>query len=113
MNRDTKIQDLIFEFNRNEKALGSFNIQIKFWEDICSLLNGYREIILKYYSEYLIDRREIENKPIISYQDTPSLLLGFLFDVSSSMSNTLYDLPAQSISEKDFQKAVSLLTFNI
>lgn len=37
MNRDTKIQDLIFEFNRNEKALGSFNIQIKFWEDICSL----------------------------------------------------------------------------
>lgn len=112
MNRDTKIQDLIFEFNRNEKALGSFNIQIKFWEDICGLLNGYREIILKYYSEYLIYRREIENKPLISYQETPSLLLGFLFDVSSSMSNTLYNLPAESISEKDFQKAVNLLTFN-
>jgi hypothetical protein len=96
--RDTTIQDLIKLISDKEKEAGGFEVHIKFWDDICSLLAEYPKIAKKYYSEFWGEQRRDKIAYDI-YEEHPSeitesspLLVGCLLDLSKSMMSTISEM---------------------
>jgi len=117
--RDRKLQIRIEKLNEQELSLGSFRIQIRFWEDICSLMDENVKITTKYYGKGGIPRRSpltidnsIRSNEISSH--TP-LLFGVLVDNSKSMINTLTNnsIHSNDSSKETPQNLLSLLTSKI
>ena len=88
MERDTHVQEIIDKCNIEEQKNGSFEVNIKFWEDITSLLSEHPKIIEKYYPQFFGKENRIksnlhENNNEITEQSP--LLVGGLIDLSKSM----------------------------
>jgi hypothetical protein len=113
MPRDTKLQETVEELNRIERESGSFRVQIRFWEDICSLLDEHRRLIEKYYGEgghpKELTYQPSEQHPTEITRSSP-LLVGVLVDLSNTMINTLAKMPKRSgISQKHLNEAINLV----
>ena len=89
--RNKNLQDLIKQISDNEKSIGGFEVQIKFWEDISSLFAEYPRIAKKYYPQFWGNEKKLKLDYSI-YEEHPNeitekspLLVGCLFDLSKSM----------------------------
>ena len=115
--RDTYLQSLVENLNDSEVSNGSFKIQIRFWEDICALLDEHPNLIQKYYGRggYVKMHQQIEytEKPSEISENSP-LLVGALIDVSKSMVDVLSKMPTKSgLSKKRFGEAANVLAEKI
>lgn len=90
MERDTHLQNLIDKYSLEEQKNGNFEINIKFWEDIISLLAEHPKIVEKYYPQFYgkgsrtkTNFHHLNNNNEITEQSP--LLVGSLIDLSKSM----------------------------
>lgn len=114
--RDKNLQDIIKTISDNEKVNGSFEVQIKFWEDIVSLFAEYPNIAKKYYPEFWgehkrskIDYDVYEEHPNEITEKSP-LLVGCLLDLSKSM---ITDTVAGMEKPVKFDHFINQLVFRI
>ncbi len=112
--RDTKLQQIVDMLNEIEIGSGGFNVQIRFWEDLSSLLSENTNLVRKYYPQYFIKGmiREAPNlPPLRKYPNeiTPEspMLVGLVIDFSRSMLKILKDNPG--FRNSDLQEAVDLV----
>ena len=112
--RDTSLQKIVEELDAAESSAGNFRVQIKFWEDVCSLLAENINIARKYYPQYFKgwDYLEVSNhQPLINHptditKESP-LLVGLVIDFSRSM---LLNLKGSSgIHGDDLNEAIDLV----
>lgn len=110
--RDNKLQAVIEQLNELETIQNSFKVQIRFWEDICSLLDEHPDLIHKYYKRggypiHLPFSSAFKGEEIL---ETSPLLVGVLVDVSRSMVELLSSLPKQSgISSTRLNDAINII----
>lgn len=112
--RDTKLQEIVEELDEAETSIGSFRVQIKFWEDVCSLLAENINIARKYYPQYFKGWNYSESSkhlpltehPIEITEDSP-MLVGLVIDFSRSMLRTLKE--SSGIQDNDLKEAFNLV----
>ena len=111
--RDNTLQAIVEELNQIETTQNGFKVQIRFWEDICSLLDEHPDLIRKYFKQgghpiHLPSHSASKKADEIS-EITP-LLVGVLVDVSRSMIELLAGMPKQSgISSTRLNNAVNII----
>lgn len=112
--RDNKLQKIVEELDVIESEMGSFRIQIKFWEDVCSLLGENINIARKYYPQYFrgwdfseaSNHQPLANHPTEITENSP-MLVGLVIDFSRSMLRTLNT--NSEIHSDDLKEAFSLV----
>ena len=110
--RDNTLQAVVEQLNEIETKNDGFKVQIRFWEDICSLLDEHPNLIHKYYkiSGYPIQSLPTSSEKNDEISETSPLLVGVLVDVSRSMIELLSDMPKQSgISNTRFANAINII----
>jgi len=65
-NRDTKLQELIHEISIENKARGSFEIFIYFFDDVCYLLSNNSDLVKKYWQSFIDVVSQGFNKSILT-----------------------------------------------
>lgn len=111
--RDKSTQDLIDQLSEAEQKRGGFKVQIRFWEDFCSLLAEHPRLIDKHYKSWAYPLKTqyepIEDHPLAIDKDSP-LLVGLVIDVSRSSLSTMSKLPAASgMSPRRINDALNLV----
>lgn len=111
--RNKTTQDLIDQLSTSEQKQGGFKIQIRFWEDFCSLLAEHPRLIDKYYKSWAYPIQDynipLTNHPLDIDQNSP-LLVGVVIDVSKSSLATINKIPSKiSISTHRINTTLSLL----
>ena len=114
LKRNTKIQEFVEEFDAIESSIGSFRVQIIFWEDLCSLLAENINIARKYYSQYfkgwdyseISNHQPLTNHPTDITENSP-MLVGLVIDFSRSMLQALKE--SSGVREDDLKDALSLI----
>ena len=111
--RDKTTQDLVEELSEAEQKRGGFKIQIRFWEDFCSLLAEHPRLIDKHYKTWAyplkVQHEPIEAYPLAIDKDSP-LLLGLVVDLSRSSLGTMSKLPVNSgMSPRRINDALNLV----
>jgi hypothetical protein len=111
--RDKKTQDLVEKLSQEEQARGGFKIQIRFWEDFCSLLAEHPQLIHKYYAPWNYPIKSFDepltNQPLEIDSSSP-LLIGAVIDMSSSCIDTINRIPSKiGISAQRINKALALV----
>jgi hypothetical protein len=112
--RDTKLQQIVDELNEIEVGNGGFRVQIRFWEDLCSLLAENTNIVRKYYPQYFKDEMYSEvstHHPLSEHSsditsESP-MLVGLVIDLSRSMLRVLRN--NSGFHDNDLKEAVSLV----
>ena len=112
--RDTKLQEIVEELDEVEASNGGFRVQIKFWEDVCSLLAENINVARKYYSEYfkgwdyseISNHQPLTNHPTEITEDSP-MLVGLVIDFSRSMLQTLKE--GSGIQRDDLIESIGLV----
>lgn len=111
--RDNVLQAIVEQINETETAQHNLKIQIRFWEDICSLLDEHPDLIRKYYKQSghpIHSTHPIKHQQANEISETSPLLVGVLIDVSRSMIELLSDIPKQSgISSTRLTNAVNII----
>ncbi|MCB0034867.1 MAG: hypothetical protein KDE51_12630, partial [Anaerolineales bacterium] len=112
--RDNSLQNIVEELDREEREQGGFKVQIRFWEDICSLLDEHPPLISKYYTQgghpSYPKSFTASPEPLDEISETSPLLVGVLFDVSRSMINLISNTSKQSgISRSQLTDAVNII----
>jgi len=83
--RDNVLQAIVEQLNEIETVQNNFKIQIKFWEDICSLLDEHPNLIHKYYKQsgYPVHSPSPStHKQVDEISETSPLLVGVLIDLT-------------------------------
>jgi len=111
--RDKTTQDLIDQLSGAEQKRGGFKVQIRFWEDFCSLLAEHPRLIDKHYKSWAYPIKAqyepMEDHPLAIDKDSP-LLVGLIIDVSRSSLSTMSKLPAASgMSPRRINDALNLV----
>lgn len=111
--RDKTTQNLIDQFSEAEQKRGSFKIQIRFWEDFCSLLAEHPRLVDKYYKSWAYPLKAqyepMKDHPLTIDKDSP-LLVGLVVDLSKSSLATMSKLPAASgMSPRRINDALNLV----
>ncbi len=112
--RDKHLQAIIDELDQQEQNAGGFTIQIRFWDDVCSLLAENIHIARKYYSDFFHEWQTqkikrhfpLLNQPTVISPGSP-LLVGILIDVSASMRHAIQ--PSTHLSKHDLMRAINLI----
>jgi hypothetical protein len=111
--RDKTTQDIIDQLSQNEQRQGGFKIQIRFWEDFCSLLAEHPRLIDKHYKSWAYplkaqDESRVEHS--LAIDKTSPLLVGLVVDLSRSSVGTMSKLPAASgMSPRRINEALNLV----
>ncbi len=111
--RDVHVQGIIDDFSSIEQKSGGFKIQIKFWEDICSLLAEHSRLIDKHFKDWAYPRKVVR-EPLDQHPseitEASPLLIGVILDASASMLSTISQLAKDhSQSYIDLPTALSIV----
>jgi hypothetical protein len=109
--RDTHTQKIIDDLSQIEQSNGSFKVQIRFWEDICSLLAEHPRLVDKHYKAWGYPQLVVNPSQQHSSEITENspLLVGVVIDLSSSMLSSITKLNTRSISDINLLTALSIL----
>lgn len=112
--RDTELEKIVEKLDEIESSNGNFRVQIKFWDDVCSLLSENIRIARKYYPQYFKgwDYSESSNhQPLINHPtditEASPMLVGLVIDFSRSMLRTLKE--SSGIRNDDLNEAFNLV----
>jgi hypothetical protein len=111
--RHKTTQDLIDQLSEAEQKRGGFKVQIRFWEDFCSLLAEHPRLIDKHYKSWAYPLKTqyepMEDHPLAIAKESP-LLVGLVVDLSRSSLGTMNKLPAASgMSPRRINDALNLV----
>jgi hypothetical protein len=111
--RDKNTQDLINQLSEAEQKRGGFKVQIRFWEDFCSLLAEHPRLIDKHYKSWAyplkVQYEPMADHPLAIDKDSP-LLVGLVVDLSKSSLGTMSKLPtASGMSPRRINDALNLV----
>lgn len=110
---DAKLLAMVEGLNDSEVNQGGFKVQIRFWENICSLLDEHPRLINKYFNKsghpQLHIYRPQEQHPDTITPSSP-LLTGIIIDVSNSMHTLMSEMPKRhNISSKRLNETINKL----
>ncbi|MEZ4710995.1 MAG: hypothetical protein R3A44_27605 [Caldilineaceae bacterium] len=113
LSRDVSLQKIVEELNKTETANGGFKVQIRFWQDICALLDEHQSIINKYYGKdghYGTSHKGHSSSGLSIVSPASPLLLGVVIDVSRSMLDLVSHLPKHTgVSQKRLTDTLNII----
>lgn len=72
--RDTKVHTYVLALAATREAEGTYPVTIKFWDDICSWLSEYPDLVYKHFTKFF-PIHQLEHIPVISFRQLPRTAL--------------------------------------